>query len=501
MLATNLKAHIALHEEMKNKDNQARLWQLRLNRGLAMLGLPSVKWGSGRIIFNNLLSKMSPEQSLWNTLVTEAKRYGVSNRMRPAYLAAMQVELPPNLSNKIWAILKKVGTFLKQIGQLFIFILVSLWVGFLLFLLKIVDGFRWIFRNIGKILKPLFVGVLIVIIIGAYIGDGILLYKLYRLDHTPAPIVVQPSTQAPVQSAVVDCPGSFRMQRLDPNPQGNKWIDGVGAIAVAFDSKSPEDAKKAFDAWLNGDPDPTRNQPFGVRNYKNELIPAAQLFLDENQWPKPDQISDEGSCANDTTIQLVEKIRIAVLVQGTVSAENAPTSGINTGIENGSVVSYGRGDVNGDIRSIKVETKIKTENGKKVKVRVRWILYVCGNVVTDEVVIKVYGNSPEHKHDVCDNCSPPVGKVGTQDPAPRGNALVGGGRNTDSGPGLPLVVTQPAVTSRVNPATPVTVATPAAPVAQPVNTVVDKTPPPPIVNPQAPTPAAPSAANDVAPGR
>jgi len=86
-------------------------------------------------------------------------------------------------------------------------------------------------------------------------------------------------------------------------------------------------------------------------------------------------------------------------------------------------------------------------------------------------------------------------KIPSQDPAPRGNAPVGGGTNADPGPGVyvpPAQMVQPPAAPRVNPAPPAPAPAVVVPVPDPA--------PAPAPEPAAPAPAAPATGTSCAPG-
>ncbi|MBC7869139.1 hypothetical protein H7X69_03120 [Candidatus Saccharibacteria bacterium] len=88
-----------------------------------------------------------------------------------------------------------------------------------------------------------------------------------------------------------------------------------------------------------------------------------------------------------------------------------------------------------------------------------------------------------------------------KDPAARGNAPVGGGRNLDPGPGTyipPTKMVRPPAAPRVNPPPPV-VLTPKGTPAPPVGSTPDPAPAP-APEPKAPTPAYPATGCSPPPG-
>jgi len=193
--------------------------------------------------------------------------------------------------------------------------------------------------------------------------------------------------QAPIVSQTPTC-STWTMKAMPTNPKDNKWFeDGIAAITKANETHNPEDAKNAYREWMNGTDSEGNVIHDGVRNYRNMLIPAAQeafqMSFDANT------ISKDEECANDATVQLVNAITLKAIGDGKVTAENAPANGINTGIENGVVVSDSQSGITGNLRAIKIVTK----DGKVI-----WILARCGNIVTKKEVFHHHGKTDEHEH-------------------------------------------------------------------------------------------------------
>ena len=178
---------------------------------------------------------------------------------------------------------------------------------------------------------------------------------------------------------------SWMMVAMTADPKDNDWIEnGVAEIATANKTKNPEDAKAAFSAWIEK-----------VKTNHNTLVAAGRALLPDNLANFDEAtISPDGSWANDATIQLVSEIRIAVLGQGTITAENAPANGFNSGIEHGKVVRDSVRGITGDRTAI----KIVIHGDKKHDDKVRWIMFRCGNVVTIEMFFKNTGHTDEHHH-------------------------------------------------------------------------------------------------------
>lgn len=238
--------------------------------------------------------------------------------------------------------------------------------------------------------------------------------------------------------------------------ENNRWFgEGIPEIR---DAKTDQEASNAAFTWLERvKPDP------------NLLVPTIKMVLDKDV----DQTTlFKDGWATPEAVQLVAEMQLA-LGQATIVAEEAPANGTNSGVDQGVVVSSATPGIRGDRRAI----KITLSNG-----RVFWVMARCGNVVTT-------GRSsfPPGKTEL-------QPKDASQDPAARGNAPIGGGRNRDPGPGQyipPSGMVQPPATPRVNPPAPV--------IAPPTGSKPDPTPAP-APEPQAPTPDAPAIGYSPAPG-
>jgi hypothetical protein len=225
---------------------------------------------------------------------------------------------------------------------------------------------------------------------------------------------------------------------------------------------------------------------------------AFGLYEDPNDWK--DLV--DGNCLSKEGEKLHAQFEGVLTAKGTVITEaNAPSNGVNSGVHGDTYGVSSSAGIHGDLRSVKVTL----HDGTSV-----YILIRCGNVVhpSNPGLPEVPTDNPPPPKKVCPPDMPlgtwPVCKdVPTRDPAPRGNAPIGGGPNENPGPGTyipPTQMEQPPTTPRVNPASPA----PEPPAPQPPTSnnpkpkpVPTKDPaPPPPPQPEAPTPTAPETGCD-----
>lgn len=224
---------------------------------------------------------------------------------------------------------------------------------------------------------------------------------------------------------------------------------------------------------------------------------AFGLYADPNNW-KP---LVNGNCLSRDGQALYYRFSGALEASGTTFTEaQAPATGSNSGVNRGTYGVAATPGISGNRKAIKVTLA----DGSFVYIMVR-----CGNVVTTKP-----SNLPKVPTDNrVKTPAPPVTttsiltptpprtltpKNPAQDPFPRGNAPVGGGRNLDPGPGVyipPSTIVHPPTTARVNPAPPVA----ATVTVPPVGSTPDPAPAP-APEPSAPAPSAPATGTSCAPG-
>ena len=161
-----------------------------------------------------------------------------------------------------------------------------------------------------------------------------------------------PTTAGP--TTTITCTNTWEVVATD---HGNhRWFaNGVPEIGSA---KTPEEARTAIGVWLDK-----------VQQDPELLAGAASYFLDRDVDPAT---LHDGPCASAAAVKLVREIAIAIAV-GQVQPSQAPTDGINSGVDaNGIVVAARQAGITGNLKAVQVTL----QNGQKV-----WVLERCGNAV------------------------------------------------------------------------------------------------------------------------
>lgn len=257
----------------------------------------------------------------------------------------------------------------------------------------------------------------------------------------------------------------------------NRWFpDGAAKIQSAT---TKEEALAATQDWLEK-----------VKTDPNLLVGAAKFFLNRDV-DKASLVDAEGY-ATDKAVQLVAEIQLAIGTAKSVTPAEAPANGINSGVDNGSVVQASSAGIDGDRKAVQVVL----QNGETI-----WIMARCGNPVTasDVGLPKGGTDNPPAKGGPPTPPTPPTleQKDPSQDPAPQGNAPEGGGQNIDPGAGeyvAPENMVQPTAEPYVAPPPPVSVEP-----TIPEGSTPDVTPYP-EPEPEAPTPEAPAEGEVKVPG-
>ncbi|HUC96125.1 MAG TPA: hypothetical protein VMR16_00470 [Candidatus Saccharimonadales bacterium] len=319
-----LKEKLAARKKRVANEKQNKLYKERLNRGLDELGVSKVERGYGYLRYSNNVRGMTRQESLEKALYDEAVARGNKGAYGRALKAAMATEpLQPPTPRKY---------------------------------------------PVKRVLRWLGVAVVVVLVLW-------LLSALFSSEKKVT--IINDNPTVTTSSDSLQCNNSWMMESIPANPKDNKWFeDGVAEIWKANQTKNPDDAKAAFNAWMER-----------VKLNHNQLVATGKALLPENMSNFDETtISPDGSCANDATIQLVHEIGIAVIGQGNIVAANAPTNGFNTGIENGMVVGSATPGISGDLRAIQITFR----DGRKV-----WVMARCGNPVTLKEVFK-HGKTDEH---------------------------------------------------------------------------------------------------------
>lgn len=228
---------------------------------------------------------------------------------------------------------------------------------------------------------------------------------------------------------------------------------------------------------------------------------AFGLYANPNNW-RP---LVRGNCLSAEGQALYYRFEGTLSAKGTTLSETQASAGaLNSGINRGTYGVASTPGLSGNRKAVKVTLS----DGSFVMILVR-----CGNVVfpskpnlpavptdqppTHRVPPPVHRVPPPR---VCPPNQPhgtwPVCKDSpSADPAPRGNAPVGGGTNVDPGPGTyipPSQMEQPPAAPRVNPPPPVATTPPVGSTPDPA--------PAPAPEPSAPVPSDPATGTSCAPG-
>lgn len=287
------------------------------------------------------------------------------------------------------------------------------------------------------------------------------------------------ATTAPSPSATPeDCADSWPI--VPANHEQNRWFyEGIASI---MDANTNEEAVAASIDWREK-----------VRQAPNLLVGAVKTFLQKDVSEA--SLTGSDGCVTQEAVDLDLELGMYIAASK-ITPDEAPINGVNTGVNDGAVVSDSSPGISGDRKAI----KIVTPDGRTI-----WIMARCGNIVTESPVFPPGETDnppkptcpPEMPNGNWPNCKDEP----TQDPGPRGNAPIGHGPNADPGPGqyiAPENMVQPPSTPYVPPAPPAPVVpapqppTPSNPNPAPVPT------PDPAPAPSA-EPSAPPTSNPVGP--
>ncbi|NTW61439.1 hypothetical protein HGB24_01990 [Candidatus Saccharibacteria bacterium] len=409
-LIGKLREYISRYTVRKDE----RLYSLRYDVLLFHLGITS------RIEADNIRKELSPvnsEKSFRRVAERVGRRYNVKIAdLQRAYLLAMKVKAP--------TIITRLGRVLSSVIK-FAFILV---VTPFIFLFRIIRSiFTWMWQHKW----------LTLLIIALLAGFAYWMTKSRTI-----------TVNNPVVAPVITCDIAPWTMQAEPTKNNPNYELFKGGFTEIRDAKTDSDAQKAFDTWLNGRGIEGKKKPspqdYGVRAYREILVETGKGFgiaFDEAA------LSKNGEAANDQTRQLVCDIKASV---AKVTPDKVTWSGYNTELKNSQVFGYFTPGVQGDQRALRVELK----NGNTI-----WILAQCGNLFSKEDRFKHEEHRDHHDEPECEGQECPDHKISGQDPAARGNAITGGGRNQDPGPGEHQSIGEvihPRNTQRVNSAAPVT---------------------------------------------
>lgn len=217
------------------------------------------------------------------------------------------------------------------------------------------------------------------------------------------------SASTPTPTAI-SCPETWPVKVLN-HDQFRLVAEGIPSIKAA---KTPAEAAKALLDYI----DLVKSDP-GV------LAGVIKTSLHE------DVLSDalvSGDCMSPAAKVYVARLFMTAGASQ-VEPSNAPANGVNTGVQNGQVVSAVAPGVHGDTTAIKVTQPDGTQY---------WVLYRCGNIVA---IIPIFTPGPtDNNGQVCESGpdkDQPVGTDGVcaknpgQDPQSRGQVP---GQGTKNGP-------------------------------------------------------------------
>lgn len=430
-LVEELQNVVIRYDEKKENVRLDKLYRLRLDRGLSMLGLPSIKWGPGHIRYANYRHRdLSREDSLLNTLEKEAADNMVEHRLELASLEAMKVELPATKSKRLRVLAKRTKVKISSINQ---------------------DVFaKWLGAIIGAILAILVVGLL-----ANWLGflaptsspqDGITI-------SNPQPVEESKPDKCPAPSFVLN-------PTFNANPNDD-WKEG--GYAPLGTAKTEQEAIDAHNGYMKDVIYPSTANLYGYvsayvsvvdieigstnydktavnklgfdRFYQHKLVKEVLAKYKDN----PNGLSVDG-CANGDAIRLKNYMESFAF---DANAEDVTaTGGVNTGIKpNGEVIYYDGKNITGNLDSIKVTYKL--QDGTLIPV---YELRRCANPVFSHK----HRHHKDHDKEDKPKCKGDSCNLTPKSSNPRDYKKPGDDNKKDSGSGSkPKVpkVTQPAETT------------------------------------------------------
>ncbi len=346
-------------------------------------------------------------------------------------------------------------------------------------------------------------------ITGGLIALGIVVLMIATLASQPARVSANTNTKPPATAApaVAKAPSTTcdkKFVQVAGNNASNR-VDADFATKYAKATASANNMAKAQKSVLLEN---SANNGQRLAIWSN----AFGLYSSPNDW-KP---LVNGKCLSSEGQALYYRLEGTLSAKGVKFEEGkAATGSSNTGVNRGTYGVSVTPGLTGDTKAIKVTLS----DGSFVTILVR-----CGNVVfpsrpnlpkvpTDNPKVpvppvhKVVPNAPPIHRVPPPRVNPPrenpprlAPKIPSEDPAPRGNAPTGGGRNQDPGPGVFIPtekMERPPAAPRRNPAPPAPAPRPAP--VPPVGSTPDPAPAP-APEPSAPTPADPATGCSPPPG-
>jgi|GEM_PF-2176237 hypothetical protein len=369
------KLHDAVTKlEDKNEEvRQDKLYKLRLDRGLSMLGIPPIKMGPGHIRFTNFVHNNMPRKdALWQTLTAEAANIKgevskgfdgvqtrtVSGKTEEAYKEAMKVTLP-TLKEKAKVKAKSVSDGTK----------------------RTYNRVQQKFQGKGSVIKRVFFTLLrllaILFVVALLLWGLFALYSYVKNRNTPT----SDSPKAPVEQVC----STWKMVELpDNNGTDRYFADGLEVIKKAKYTRDGATTMESKDVAISV-----------LKSYGDKreyLIVFAGENLTEDQWKtvKIDEISKAGECANEATVNLYNMVSNRILEPTTkVTIEDAPSNWTNSGNNGGRVVIDATPGITGERKALIIRYGDGIETG---------VLARCGNIVKKSFRHHDKGKTDEHKH-------------------------------------------------------------------------------------------------------
>lgn len=198
------------------------------------------------------------------------------------------------------------------------------------------------------------------------VASGIFLVAACSGDSDPvdgASAATTASSQAEFAAADEACPDSWGVVQLD-NSNHQVISGGMPEIGSA---EMDEEAREAANLWV----DFIERDPEMLAGNANVANALAGL---ETSYKSSELYDAETECFNEVGVQAASELR-AVVNSGRITPSEAPSDGINTGVNaEGELVRSVAGVITGNREAIKVELP----NGEAF-----YILGRCGNLVTD----------------------------------------------------------------------------------------------------------------------
>lgn len=222
--------------------------------------------------------------------------------------------------------------------------------------------FKWVaWLLVGLVALGLIIGIGIVLFLGGNTPKEPESKPTQSASVTPSPSPSQsprptPSPSPSPSSTITEC-STWRMQELPASNPNNRWLeDGLASIRNA---KTEDEAEAAAIEFTEK-----------TKVYPELLAGNAQFFIDKTV--DPSTLVDAKGCATQAARDLNYQLLLS-MTYAEITPEDAPSDGVNSGVDNGQVVVNPERGITGDRSAIKVKLK----NGNEV-----WILARCANPVT-----------------------------------------------------------------------------------------------------------------------